>query len=441
MIARTFCVFTIYETMVNIGYVQSETVPKTVLKRRFEILGTVRHGGGGLTLSLSELAVRNAKPQDIMYILKDDDGLLLEVWPTGRKVWRLRYWHKGKERKKTLGQYPLMSMREARERRDKAKRALLDGLDPFAKSDVSAPVFDDLALEWWEEHKQTLRNAKNIQTMEHRIKAYIIPEFRDRDPKSITPHELLDMVESIERTGKIETAHRTLDILRQIFRFILRKRLILSNPAMDLRGMIAPRKQEHHPSITDPAGIAELRDKILNYRGGATLRNAMMFSLYTFARPGEIRHAEWKEINWETSEWHIPPEKMKAGVKHIVPLSKQVIAILENQKKYSYEFGLYIFPGDRCYDGTKPYSDATINKAFIRQMDYPAKTVTAHGFRSTASTQLNESGLWSIDAIEHQLAHSGSDRVRKAYNYAKYLPERRKMMQWWADWIDGLRVV
>jgi len=129
---------------------------------------------------------------------------------------------------------------------------------------------------------------------------------------------------------------------------------------------------------------------------------------------------------------------MKAGVKHIVPLSTQALAVLEEMKKYSFCYGKYVFPGDRCYDGSKPYSDATLNKAFIRQMGYPPKTVTAHGFRSTASTRLNESGLWNVDAIEHQLAHSGNDRVRKAYNYAKYLSERRNMMQWYADYIDGL---
>ncbi|MEG1837583.1 MAG: tyrosine-type recombinase/integrase [Synergistaceae bacterium] len=390
-------------------------------------------------MGLSEMSVRNSKPKEELYFLKDDNGLFLEVWPNGRKTWRLRYWVGGKERKKTLGPYPLLSLKEARERRDEARKSLLNGIDPFSKAIAPAYVFDTLAMEWWQEHKKTLRSAKNIQTMEHRITAYIIPVFKGRDPQTITSHELLDMVEAIENKGKIETAHRTLDILRQIFRYILRKRLIDRNPAMDLRGLIEPRKQEHHPSLTEPRDIARLRDKIKGYSGGDTVRNAMLYSLYTFARPGEVRHAEWKEINWETKEWHIPAIKMKAGVKHIVPLSEQAILILEEQKKISFKNGNYIFPAVRSSDGKKTYSDATINKAFIRQMGYPPRTVTAHGFRSTASTRLNESGLWSIDAIEHQLAHSGNDRVRKAYNYAKYLPERRKMMQWYADYIDGLK--
>jgi len=248
-------------------------------------------------MSLTELAVRKAVPREKPYFMKDEDGLSLIVWPSGEKTWQLRYWvkdhpddKKSRERRKTLGPYPLITLKEARERRDEARKSLLDGIDPFAKSAPSVYVFEALALEWWSEHKLILRNAKNIQTMEHRIKSYIIPEFQGRDPKSITSLELLDMVKAIEKTGKVETAHRTLDILRQIFSYImLQKRLIERNPVLDLRGLIAPRAQVHHPSITEPAGIAELRDKIKNYRGCESIRCAMLFSLYTFARPGEVR--------------------------------------------------------------------------------------------------------------------------------------------------------
>jgi len=398
-----------------------------------------------IKLALTELAVRKAAARDKVYTMADSHGLGLAVYPSGEKSWVFRYdvpSSDGKRhpKKKILGPYPLLSLSDARIRRDAARKTLLDGIDPFVKSGPGKGVFDELALEWWNQHKLTLKNTKNVQTMEHRIKAYIIPAFSGREPASIQPIELLDFIREIEKTGRIETAHRTANILSQIFGYIFaEKHLVPRNPILDIRGQIEPRKQIHHPSITKPEGVAVLRDKIKNYRGCASIRCAMLFSLYTFARPGEVRHCEWSEINWETSEWHIPAEKMKAGVKHIVPLSKQVLEILKEMKKHSFVYGKYVFPAERCYDGSKPYSDNTLNKAFVRQMGYPPQTVTAHGFRSTASTLLNESGLWNYDAIEHQLAHSGDDRVRKAYNYAEFIVERRRMMQWYADYVDELK--
>lgn len=368
-------------------------------------------------MALTELAVRKAAPKEKIYILADSNGLGLMVRPSGEKSWVFRYDvptadKKRHAKKKILGPYPLVSLADARARRDEARKSLLDKVDPFAKVERSGGVFDDLALEWWAIHQKELRNKKNIDTMDSRIRAYIIPAFSGRNPKEITALELLDFVKAIEKTGKIETAHRTLDILRAIFRYIMvEKRLIQHNPVYELRGLVAPRKQEHFPSITEPAGIAVLRDKIKNYRGCVSIRCAMLFSLYTFPRPANCRFCEWKEIDFENKEWRIPGEKMKNGIKHIVPLSRQAIEVLQEMKKFSGCYNKLVFPAARCYDGSKPFSDATMNKAFIRQMGYPPRTVTGHGFRSTASTRLNESGLWTADAIEHQLAHSGDDRV------------------------------
>lgn len=386
---------------------------------------------------MSELSVRKSQPKEKPYVLKDDGGLMLLVWPSGKKTWRLRYWVEGRERKKTLGDYPLVSLKEARDKRDSVRKALLDGNDFFKKTSSKVEhSFGEYALEWWDGHKKELHNAKNIKTMEHRVKAYIIPAFSGRDCRSITAPEVSDFAKRMGSTGRLETAHRTVDILRQIFRYVIEEHGMESNPVLEMRGVLERRSPEHHPSVVAPEEIALLRDRIRSFKGTITIKNAMLFSLYTFARPGEVRHCEWNEINFDKAEWHIPAEKMKAGEKHIVPLSKQALAALEEMKPLSQLYGRHVFPAPRCCDGGKPYADNAINKALIKGCKYEKRTVSAHGFRSTASTVLNESGLWHWDAIEAQLAHSGGDRVRKAYNYARYLAERREMMQWYADYID-----
>lgn len=392
-------------------------------------------------MALSELAVRKAQPQDKLYLMPDENGLVLCVWPSGTKVWRLRCWINGKEKKKSIGTYPLLSLKGARAKRDEVRRAILEHKDPFMQTVArnGNKSFGDFAHEWWNEHKEKLTNAKNIQTMEHRLKAYILPTFGGRAPQSITASELAEFAKTFAASGKIETTHRTLDMIRQIFRSAIEAGALDHNPVLDIRGILPRRTPVHHPSITEPEGIAVLRDRIRTSNCYPVIKNAMLFSLYTFARPGEVRFCEWKEINWDACEWHIPAGKMKAGVKHIVPLSRQALEILEAMKPISLHWGKYIFTAIRCYDGSKVYSDMAINKALVERLGYKPREVSAHGFRSTASTCLNESGLWHWDAIEAQLAHSGSDRVRKAYNYARYMQERREMMQWYADYIDGLK--
>lgn len=392
-------------------------------------------------MALSELAVRKAQPRDKLYLMPDEDGLVLCVWPSGTKIWRLRYWVNGKEKKKSIGEYPLLSLKDARCKRDEVRRAILEGRDPFPKENIQCggKTFEDYAMAWWNERRNRLTNAKNIQTMEHRLKAYILPTFGGCAPAAITASELAEFIKTFAASGKLETTHRTLDMIRQIFRYAIEAGALEHNPALDIRGILPRRTPVHHPSVTEPEKIAVLRDRIRASNCYPVIKYAMLFSLYTFARPGEIRFCEWKEINWDAREWHIPAEKMKSGVKHIVPLSRQALEILEAMKPISLHWGKYVFTSVRCYDGSKVYSDMAINEAMIKRLGYKPREVSAHGFRSTASTCLNESGLWHWDAIEAQLAHSGSDRVRKAYNYARYMQERREMMQWYADYIDGLK--
>ncbi len=389
-------------------------------------------------MALTEMSVRKAAPREKTYQLTDGGGLALWVYPSGAKSWRLRYWENGKEKKRTLGEYPLFSLKEAREWRDEARKALALGKVPFADKKPVQKDFGAWAEEWWAGHRKTLRSDKNIKTMDARLRSYILPALGAKDPAAITPAELADFVKLLGSTGRLETAHRVRDMLRQIFRYIFEAHAIEHNPVYELRGILPQRHAVHHPSITEPAGIAVLRDNIRAFHGTVTIKAALLFSLYTFARPGEIRHCEWGEIDLQAAEWHIPAEKMKAGVKHIVPLSRQAIEAIEMMRPLSFAFGRYVFPAPRCYDGSRPYCDGAINQAFVRCMGYEKHEMTSHGFRSMASTRLNESGLWGYDAIEAQLAHSSADRVRGAYNYARYMQERRRMMQWWADYIDGL---
>lgn len=390
-------------------------------------------------MALTEMHLRNAKPSEKPYKMQDDGGLYLDVAPSGTKSWRLRCWQQGKEKRVTLGRYPQMSLKEARLERDRIKNALLLNEDPFIENnnkDEPSLTFEKVVREWWERHKLGLRSTKNIQTMEHRIEAYVLSQFRGRHPADIIPREILNVLRGLESRGTIETAHRVFDLYRQIFKYAFLLGHIERNPIMDLRGALSPRKPIHHASVTKPAAIADLICSIHSYKG-YFVRMAMLFSAYTFGRPGEVRHAEWIEFDMSAEEWRIPKEKMKAHRPHVVPLSMQVLTLLRDMQQWT-GHGQYVFPNRNTPSGSNCMSENTVNKA-LRIMGYDQSTMTAHGFRSMASTILNEQGTWSRDAIERQLAHVEGNHIRAAYNYAEYLPERRKMMQWWADYLDELK--
>ena len=247
--------------------------------------------------------------------------------------------------------------------------------------------------------------------------------------------ELLVVLRRIEARGAIETAHRELSTCGQIFRYGVANGYCDRDIATDLRGALKPVVHTHHPSITDQDGVADLLRRIDEYQGGNVVRCALRLAPLFFVRPGELRHAEWSEFNIERQEWRIPSEKMKARVLHIVPLSKQALTILENELRPITGAERYLFPGRR--GSARPMSENTVNAA-LRYMGYEKDEMTGHGFRSMASTLLNELG-YNRDWIERQLAHGERNEVRSAYNYAEYLPERRKMMQEWADYLDELK--
>ncbi len=264
--------------------------------------------------------------------------------------------------------------------------------------------------------------------------AEILREHSDSLVAEVTAPELLSALHRVEKRGAIETAHRILQICSQVFRYAIATGRAERNVSVDLIGALAPVKKRHHASITDPVEVGKLLRIIDGYEGFFVTKCALQLAPLFFVRPGELRHAEWSEFDFEKAEWRIPAEKMKMREQHIVPLSTQAITILQELKALTGD-GKYVFPSIRS--SKRPMSENTVLGA-LRRLGYTADEMTGHGFRSLASTLLNENS-WNRDAIERQLAHAERNNIRAAYNYAEYLPERRKMMQWWADYLDELK--
>lgn len=392
-------------------------------------------------MALTDAAVRNAKATDKTLRLKDERGLYLEVSPKGGKWWRLRYWLASKENRLSLGVYPDVSLKEARERRDEARRLIAKGIDPSAarkeeKAEVAAEAltFEHVAREWYERFKPKWSPSHSLDVIQ-RLEKNVFPSLGPRPIRDITAPELLAAVRLIEGRGAIESARRVLQMCGQIFRYAIATGQADRDIAADLRGALPPAREKHHASITDPKGVAQLLRAIDGYQGSFVAHCALRIAPLVFARPGELRHAEWSEIDFDKAEWRIPAEKMKMREQHIVPLSRQAVAILRELQPLT-GAGRYVFPSIRT--SARPMSENTVLAA-LRRMGYTKDEMTGHGFRSMASTLLNEQG-WNRDAIERQLAHGERNAVRAAYNFAEFLPERRRMMQAWADYLDKLKV-
>lgn len=391
-------------------------------------------------MAVNDKIIQAARPQEKAYRIKDEHGLYLEIRPSGTKSWRLRYSFKGKPGIMTIGEYPLMSLKEARARRDDIRKNLMNGIAPSeigTKPKNKIPTFAEVAKEWLKEQEKNGNHEKKyIDVMNGRLKNYILPEFGDKLINEITPLDLLRLAQKIRDFGRSDTSRRVHSICGQIFRYAILLGVIDNDPTYALRGALPPVNGGHFASIQDPLTLGRFYIAIDSYTGSATIRAALRFLVLTFPRPGELRHLEWGEIDWKERLIRLPAEKMKMKRPHLVPISEQVLAILEKQKEFTGN-GVYVFPSPRNYTGTKPMSDAALVVA-MRAMGYEQKEVSAHGFRHTASTMLNESGLWSADAIERQLAHVEANKIRGTYNMAQYLDERRRMMQWWADKVDAL---
>lgn len=387
---------------------------------------------------LSDLAVRAAKPGEKPFKVTDGQGLYLLVNPNGSRWWRWDYRRpEGNRNTLSLGVYPDVSLKQARERRDEARRLLADGIDPGAKRQAEkiaqSDSFEAVAREWFAKFSPNWAPSHSSKIIT-RLEKDIFPWVGSRPVSAITAPELLTCLRRIESRGALDTAHRAHQNCGQIFRYAVATGRAERDPSSDLRGALPPATHVHYASITEPEKIGALLRAIDGYDGTFVSRCALRLAPLVFVRPGELRAAKWAEFDLEKGEWRIPASRMKARVMHIVPLSSQALEILRELKPLSAN-SEYLFPSVRT--PKKPISDNTLNAA-LRRLGYTTDEVTTHGFRSMASTLLNEQG-WSRDAIERQLAHGERDEVRAAYNYAQYLPERRKMMQAWADHLDTLR--
>lgn len=394
-------------------------------------------------MALTDTAIRKAAPRDKPYKLSDGGGMYLEVMPTGAKYWRLKYRMTGKEKRFALGVYPMVSLASARQGREEARKQLVQGVDPSAarqeakqtKAEViaiAAVTFETVGREWMGRQEVAEVTANKTRWI---LETFLFPEIGSRPISEIIPRELLAALRKIEESGKLETAKRAKIKAGQIFRCAVLEGKAKTDPTTSLRGALKPPKNRHHAAITDPVKVGELLRAIDGFTGQPVTLAALKLAPLVFVRPGELRQAEWTEIDLDGAMWRIPPERMKMNAAHLVPLSKQVLLILRELHPLT-GTGRYVFPGLRS--ASRPISENTVNAA-LRRLGYSNDEMTGHGFRSLAATRLNEMG-WNSDAIERQLAHAESNKVREAYTHAaQYLDERKRMMQVWADYLGALR--
>ncbi|MEN8136177.1 MAG: integrase arm-type DNA-binding domain-containing protein [Thermodesulfobacteriota bacterium] len=391
-------------------------------------------------MPLTDTAIRNAKPRDKQYKIADDKGLYLLVKKSG-KYFRLDYRFDGKRKTLALGVYPDVKLKDARERRDAARQLLQNQVDPaqhkkeakHLRVEQAANSLEAIAREWFAKNKHIWTEGHS-RTIMGRLENNVFPWLGSRPVMEVSAPEVLAMLRRIESRGALETAHRVKQICGQVFRYAIATGRAERDPCADLRGALPPTKPKHMATITDPKEIAGLLRSIDDYRGSIVTRCALQLAPLVFVRPGELRQAEWAEINFNMAEWRIPADKMKASVMHIVPLSRQALDVLKEIHPLT-GHSRYVFPSPRT--DVRPMSSNGVLSA-LRRMGYTKDEMSGHGFRSMASTLLNEQG-WNRDAIERQLAHAERNSVRAAYNYAEFMPERKKMMQAWADYLERLK--
>jgi len=393
-------------------------------------------------MALSDTAIRATKPGATQFKLYDEGGLFLIVRPSGGKLWRLKYRHMGKEQALSLGQYPDVGLKQARERRDEARKIIANGGNPafekkraaVAASVSASNTFSTVANELID--KREREGLKDITTGKARwLLSLLKAQLGERPVGEIEPYELLAVLKKIESSGRLETAKRLLAFSSRVFRYAVATTRAKRNVAADLQGALTAPKVKHHAAIIDPKGVGALLRAIDGFEGQPVTLWALKLAPHVFVRPGELRQAEWTEIDLGAAVWRIPASRMKMKREHVVPLSTQAVAILTEARGLT-GAGRFVFPGQRT--PRRPMSENTLNAA-LRRLGYGTDEMTSHGFRSTASTLLNESGKWSVDAIERALAHGDTDSVRAAYHRGAHWAERVKMAQWWSDHLDLLR--
>ena len=385
---------------------------------------------------LTDKTLKALRPRAALYRVADGNGLCIEIPPTGSKLWRFRYRHNGKARMLSFDAWPAVSLADARERRDDARKMLAQGIDPSAArkaaKDADALTFEAIAREWLARQDLAPATANKHRWL---LERHILPTLGAKPIITITAADVLAMLQGLESRGLLESAGRARSQVSAVFRHAVATLRAPGDPTVALRGAIKSPKVRHHAAITDPRKLGELLRALHGYGGGFVVACALKLAPLVFVRPGELRHAEWQEIDLDAGTWSIPGAKMKMRQPHIVPLSSQAVAILRDLHALTGR-GRYVFPSPRT--AQRPMSENAVTAA-LRSLGYDGSTMTGHGFRSTASTLLHEQGYPS-DVIERQLAHKEANAVKDAYNRAQHLPERIAMMQAWADYCDTLRI-
>lgn len=391
-------------------------------------------------MSLTATSIRNARPGEKPQRLFDGGGLYLEVAPSGGKWWRLKYRFGGKEKRLSLGVYPEVSLKMARERRDEARRLLADAIDPgehrkankAAQLDRAGNSFEVVAREWFAKQEPNWAETHSVRVLS-RLERHVFPWIGGKPVADVSAAELLGVVQRIEKRGNLETARRALGNCGQVIRYAVATRRADRDPTGDLRGALLPVKSKHFAAVTEPEQVAKMLRAFDGFDGTLVVRSALRLAPLVFVRPGELRHAQWADIDLDVAEWRFTVTK--TNTQHIVPLATQAVEILRELQPLTGR-GRFVFPSAR--GGARPMSDNAVLVA-MRTLGIGKDEMTGHGFRAMARTILDEVLGFRPDFIEHQLAHAVRDPNGRAYNRTAHLPERRKMMQDWADYLDKLK--
>ena len=393
-------------------------------------------------MPLTDAQIRKVKPTDRPQRLFDGRGLYIEVSTNGGKWWRLKYRYGGKEKRLSLGVYPDVSLKDARHRRDEARKLLANDVDPSehrkalrAKSrEIGANSFEVIAREWFDKRAANWV-ASHADRLIRRLERDIFPWIGSTPITELNAPKILEVIRRIEQRGALETAHRALQNCSQVFRYAVATARAERDPSADLRGALPPVKGKHFASVTEPEKLAGILRSLDSYEGTLVVRCALRLAPLVFVRPGELRHAQWSDIDLDNAEWRYTVTKTES--QHIVPLSSQATAILAELRPATGR-GRYVFPSARHPRGDRAMSDNAVLAA-LRRMEIPKDEMSGHGFRAAARTILDEVLGFPPHLIEHQLAHTVRDPLGRAYNRTAHLPERQRMMQDWADYLDQLK--
>jgi len=388
-------------------------------------------------MSLTDVQIKSLKPSKKPIKKFDGGGLYIHITPAGSKLWRYKYKYNGLSKIFSIGKYPIIGLKDARSKHMKAQKLLLNGIDPSAnKKEKKLNRFNNfgaIAQQWFDNQKPGW--SENYSKKVWRgMEINLLPWLKNKPINEITTRMVLDVLRNIEKRGAIETAHRTGQIANQIFIFAIAWEFLDNNPANDISKALQVNPEKNLAAITNPVEVGELLRAMDEFQGTFVVQCALKLQPFVFVRPGELRKAEWKEIDFKNCLWTIPAHRMKMKREHIVPLSKQALELLNSIHPLT-GHGKYIFPA--VHTDSRPMSNNTLNVA-LRRLGYSKDQMCAHGFRTTASTNLHEMG-WKSEVVERQLAHVDKNSIRGTYNKAEYIEERIKMMRSWADYLDGLK--